>query len=410
MSLPAPSAPDAQAFERSMSVSGVAVFPSDTVYGLACDAQSRVAVERLYRLKRRRLDKPSAVMFFSLQLALAAIPEIGERTREALGRLMPGGVSVLLPNHGMRFPLACGSDGQTLGLRVPDLPDFAGVGWPVLQSSANLAGGPDPRELAEVPTSIRRAADMVIDGGRLPGTASTVIDLRRYERDSSWRIVRRGMVTEGVVTAALAGQFHFDPDAYATEIRADMPSYDTLQDELVRASRGRPVRRILDLGTGTGETALRLLGAHPGSRVTAVDTSAAMLAAARGRLPAQRAELCLGRLEDPLPDGRFDLVASALCVHHLDPGDKRDLFARVLAALAPGGRFVLADVVVPEDPAEVSVPLTGGYDQPSSLTDQLAWLREAGFAPEATWSHGDLAVVVAVVTGDRPAAAVASAS
>lgn len=206
MNLPAPSAPDARAFERCMSVGGVAVFPSDTVYGLACDAQSRAAVERLYRLKRRRLDKPSAVMFFSLELALAAIPEIGERTREALGRLMPGGVSVLLPNPAMRFPLACGADGQTVGLRVPDLPDFASVGGPVLQSSANLAGGPDPRELAEVPTSIQRAAEMVIDGGRLPGTASTVIDLRRYEREGSWSIVRRGMVSEGVVSAALAAQ------------------------------------------------------------------------------------------------------------------------------------------------------------------------------------------------------------
>jgi L-threonylcarbamoyladenylate synthase len=205
VSLPAPSAPDAQAFERCMSVSGVAVFPSDTVYGLACDAQSRVAVERLYRLKRRRLDKPSAVMFFSLELALAAIPELGERTRDALRRLMPGVVSVLLPNPGRRFPLACGSDPVTLGLRVPALPEFASVAWPVLQSSANLAGGPDPRELAEVPIAIRHAADMVIDGGRLPGTASTVIDLRRYEAEGRWDIVRHGMLSEADARAALTG-------------------------------------------------------------------------------------------------------------------------------------------------------------------------------------------------------------
>ncbi len=180
MSLPAPeSLPTRQAFERCMSVGGVAVFPSDTVYGLACDAQSRVAVERLYRLKRRRLDKPSAVMFFSLELALAAIPEIGERTREGLARLMPGPVSVLLPNPGLRFPLACGADPLTLGLRVPDLPEFASValaGAAVQRQPGRRPGG--PRELADVPMAIRRAADMVIDGGRLPGTASTVIDLR----------------------------------------------------------------------------------------------------------------------------------------------------------------------------------------------------------------------------------------
>ena len=236
MSLRAPSGPDAEAFERCMSVGGVAVFPSDTVYGLACDVHSRVAVERLYRLKRRLLDKPSAVMFFSLELALAAVPEIGERTGEALGRLMPGAVSVLLPNPGLRFPLACGADRLTLGLRVPDLPALAGVRWPVLQSSANLAGGPEARELAEVPIPIRGAAEMVIDGGRLPGTASTLIDLRRYEAEGTWRIVRRGAVGEDAVTATLAGQFHFDPGSYATMIRDDIPVYDALQDEAASAS------------------------------------------------------------------------------------------------------------------------------------------------------------------------------
>ena len=77
MSVHEPAEADAEAFERCMAVGGVAVFPADTVYGLACDAQSRVAVERLYRLKRRPLDKPSAVMFFDLELALAALPELG---------------------------------------------------------------------------------------------------------------------------------------------------------------------------------------------------------------------------------------------------------------------------------------------------------------------------------------------
>ena len=398
MSVGAPGAPDAAAFERCMAVGGVAVFPSDTVYGLACDAQSRVAVERLYGLKRRPLDKPSAVMFFSLELALAALPELGERTREALGRLMPGGVSVLLPNPARRFSLACGGDPETLGLRVVSLPGFAGVRWPVLQSSANLAGGPEAVELEEVPLALRRRCDLVIDGGRLPGTASTVIDLRRYESEGTWEIVRAGAVSEATVEHALAGQFHFDPDSYATMIREDIPVYDALQDAAAAASLGgaMAVRRILDLGTGTGETALRLLAAHPGAALTGVDTSAAMLEVARRRLDGAAVELRAGRLEEGLPDGPFELVVSALCVHHLDGAGKRDLFARVRAVLAAGGRFVLADVIVPEDPADATTALTEGYDRPDTVADQLEWLACAGFANACvTWSSGDLAVMVA---------------
>ncbi|HEY2259169.1 MAG TPA: Sua5/YciO/YrdC/YwlC family protein, partial [Solirubrobacteraceae bacterium] len=212
-----------------MSVGGVAVFPSDTVYGLACDVQNRVAVERLYALKRRRMDKPSAVMFFDLELALAALPELGERTRGALERLLPAAVTVLLPNPERRFPLACGGDGSTLGVRVPVVsgPDglpgaggpsgrggisgLAGVKWPVLQSSANLAGGPEAVRLADVPDAIRRRADMVIDGGELPGVASTVVDLRRYEASGEWEIVRVGAVGVDDVSVALEWQFHFEP-------------------------------------------------------------------------------------------------------------------------------------------------------------------------------------------------------
>ena len=116
-----------------------------------------------------------------------------------------------------RFPLACGEDPATLGVRVPVIDAPAGVRWPVLQSSANLAGGPEARELAEVPEAIRRAADMVIDGGELPGTASTVVDLRAFETDGEWRIVRRGAVEERDVRAALEWQFHFDPATYPSD-------------------------------------------------------------------------------------------------------------------------------------------------------------------------------------------------
>jgi L-threonylcarbamoyladenylate synthase len=195
--------PDADTFERCMGVGGIAVFPADTVYGLACDVQNRVAVERLYGLKGRRMDKPSAVMFFDLELALAALAELGPRTFGALERLLPGALTLLLPNPEARFALACGADPGTLGLRVPIVPALAGVNWPVLQSSANRAGGPDARRLDEVPASIRRAADLVLDGGELPGTPSTVLDLRKYERDNSWTIVRHGVVGEEEVAAAL---------------------------------------------------------------------------------------------------------------------------------------------------------------------------------------------------------------
>jgi tRNA threonylcarbamoyl adenosine modification protein (Sua5/YciO/YrdC/YwlC family) len=382
-----------------MSVGGVAVFPSDTVYGLACDAHSRVAVERLYRLKRRPLDKPSAIMFFEIALAFDALPELGPRTRAALERLLPGAVTVLLPNPGLRFSLACGADQLTLGLRVPVVPGLAGVRRPVLQSSANLAGGPEARELGEVPTAIQRAADMLIDGGRLPGTASTVVDLRRYEDDSEWRILRAGAVAADSVAAALAGQFHFDPSAYGEMIRTDIPVYERFQAEVAQAS-GAGARRVLELGTGTGETTQALLERHPEAELVGLDESSAMLGAARTRLPADRVELRVGRLEDQLPAGPFDLVASALCVHHLDGEDKRELFARVARVLRPGGRFVLGDVIVPEEAADAVTSLTPDFDRPSPLADQRRWLEEAGFATRVVWRHRDLVVISAELAHD----------
>jgi L-threonylcarbamoyladenylate synthase len=201
------SAEDARTFSRCISVGGVAVFPADTVYGLACEPDSREAVQRLYLVKRRRPDKPAAVMFFTLELALAALPELGPRTSGAVGALLPGAVTLLLPNPASRFPLACATEPETLGLRVPAWPPalaaLADVSWPVLQSSANLAGGPDARVLEDVPEAIRARADLVLDGGELPGTPSTVVDLRGFERDGRWSVVREGAVAMGDVAAAL---------------------------------------------------------------------------------------------------------------------------------------------------------------------------------------------------------------
>jgi L-threonylcarbamoyladenylate synthase len=186
---------------RVLAAGGVAVFPADTVYGLACDPEDGVAVARLYALKGRPPDKPAAVMFFDRDAAFAALPELGSRTRALLERLLPGAVTLLLPNPHGRFPLACGPDPGTLGLRVPDLPALRAVARPVLQSSANVAGGPDARRLQDVPPSIREGADLVVDGGELGGTPSTVVDLRGYEASGAWGIVRRGAVPEAEIAA-----------------------------------------------------------------------------------------------------------------------------------------------------------------------------------------------------------------
>jgi len=187
--------PDAaDAFARCIRAGGVALFPADTVYGLACDPRSPAAVARLYALKGRPVDKPAAVMFFGVARALAALPQLGSRTRAAIETLLPAALTLLLSNPGGLFPLACGSEPTTLGLRVPLLPGFADVGVAVLQSSANLSGGADPRMLADVDVSLRDGADLVLDGGTLPGTPSTVVDLRSYEAAGEWSVLRGGAV------------------------------------------------------------------------------------------------------------------------------------------------------------------------------------------------------------------------
>ena len=198
---------EVETFERCIAVGGVALFPADTVYGLATEPDSREGVDRLYRLKGRKPDRPAAVMFFRLELALAAVPELGERTRAALGRLLPGGITVLVANPARRFPLACGPEPERLGLRVPALEGalepLTAVGWPVLQSSANPSGGPDPRRLAEVDDRIRAGVDLALDGGELPGTPSTVVDLTSYEEKGEHSIVREGAVAAAEVAARL---------------------------------------------------------------------------------------------------------------------------------------------------------------------------------------------------------------
>ena len=197
------------------------------------------------------------------------------------------------------------------------------------------------------------------------------------------------------------GQFHWDPDGYLEMVREEVPDYDRIQDELARATDGVDARRVLELGTGSGVTSRRVLARHPHAHLTGVDSSEHMLAAAD--LPG--ADLRLQDLRDPLPEGPFDLVFSALAIHHLEAAAKADLFARVAAVLAPGGRFVMADVVMPDDPADAVTPLTPDYDMPSSVADQLGWLGDAGFSTSVAWAARDLAVIVGALRGRTSTAA-----
>jgi tRNA (cmo5U34)-methyltransferase len=195
---------------------------------------------------------------------------------------------------------------------------------------------------------------------------------------------------------AVLDQNHFQPDIYPEYVRLKVPEYDELEDTVADSTGAPATTRILDLGSGTGETARRVLERHPNARVVLVDSSAEMLEAARESLAEDRVEqIVVRRLEDPLPDGHFDLVVSALAIHHLESADKRLLFQRIAEALRPGGRFVFADVVVTNDPERAATPVSQPFDRPDRLDDQLTWMAEAGFEARVVRSSRDLAVIAA---------------
>lgn len=201
---------DAARVQECLTGDGVAVLPTDTVYGLACNPERERAVERLYELKQRPPVRPAAVMFFALEAAMRVLPELGPRTRAAMVALLPGPVTLLVPNPAGRFPLACGPDGRRsgpLGIRVPSLDGplaaLRSVSVPALQSSANLSGDGEARRLADVPQALLDGADLVLDGGELPGVPSTVVDLGAYERTGEWQVVREGTLPGEAVVRAL---------------------------------------------------------------------------------------------------------------------------------------------------------------------------------------------------------------
>ena len=185
----------------------------------------------------------------------------------------------------------------------------------------------------------------------------------------------------------------WDPDTYPSSIRAEVHDYDELQRRVAEATGVVVANAILDLGVGAGETARRALQMHPDARLVGIDSSAEMLRGAAAVLPHERVTLLQQDLSETLPQETFDLVISALAIHHLEGARKAKLFGEVAGRLRPGGLFVMGDVVIPEHPSDVLIENEPGYDFPSTVGDQLEWIEQAGLSPEVVWTSRDLAVI-----------------
>jgi L-threonylcarbamoyladenylate synthase len=193
-----------KALERCISSKGgVAVFPSDGLYGLACDPLDAGAIAKIHRLKGRDDGKPSAVMYFSPLAIRELVSGLGPRTKAAVSALLPGPVTLVVHNPQRRYPLACRQDPERLGIRLIGGP-LAGTMCPVFQTSANLSGEPAPTRFADVPESILDGVDLAIDGGELPGLPSTVVDISSIEEDGHWRVLRDGALSPGDLASSLA--------------------------------------------------------------------------------------------------------------------------------------------------------------------------------------------------------------
>lgn len=190
------------AFERCVAAGGVAVFPADGLYGLACDPLDAAAIERIHRIKGRDEGKPSAVMCFSPPAMRELVEGLGPRTREAVGALLPGPVTLVVANPEHRYPLACREDPERLGIRLIGGP-LAGAMCPVFQTSANRSGEPAPSAFGDVPAQIVEAADLAIDGGTLSGLPSTVVDLTAFDTSGEWTVLREGAISAGDLATSL---------------------------------------------------------------------------------------------------------------------------------------------------------------------------------------------------------------
>jgi L-threonylcarbamoyladenylate synthase len=192
-----------RALERCVAGGGVAVFPADGLYGLACDPLDAGAIARIHEIKGRDDGKPSAILYFSPLAMRELVESLGPRTGEAVGALLPGPVTVVVANPERRYPLACREDPERLGVRLIGGP-LAGAMCPLFQTSANLSGEPAPGEFLDVPARIADAADLAIDGGALTGLPSTVVDVTAIEAGGEWEILRQGGLSLGDVTSRLA--------------------------------------------------------------------------------------------------------------------------------------------------------------------------------------------------------------
>jgi L-threonylcarbamoyladenylate synthase len=179
------------ALERSVGEGGVAIFPADTLYGLACDPLNERAVERIHGIKGRDEGKPSAVMYFSPLAMRELVSGLGPRARQAAGALLPGPVTLVIANPERRYPLACRDHPERLGVRLIEGP-LAGAMTPIFQTSANRSGEPAPTRFDEIDPGILAAADLAIDAGELIGAPSTVVDVSGVDSGGGWSVLREG--------------------------------------------------------------------------------------------------------------------------------------------------------------------------------------------------------------------------
>ncbi|MFM8518955.1 MAG: L-threonylcarbamoyladenylate synthase [Solirubrobacterales bacterium] len=191
-----------QALEGCLSQGGVALFPADGLYGLACDPLNRKAVERIYRIKGRDDGKPAAIMYLSPLAMRELVRDLGQGVARAVGRLLPGPVTLIVPNPRHRYPLACREDPGRLGIRVINGP-LEGVRLPLFQTSANLSGEPAPSTFEGIVPEVRDEVDLAIDGGELTGLPSTVVDLTEFDENGNWTVLRDGGMSRGDLIAAL---------------------------------------------------------------------------------------------------------------------------------------------------------------------------------------------------------------